>query len=93
MLLVKSAAIDWAINNDQKNKRTTEVVQLFRVEFPSTTDLMALPVAVIPKCLGGSAVFFLKFSDTPRSIDDFLLPCIKRVTVRTDLYMEILSKS
>ena len=76
-----------------KNKRTTEVVHLFRVEFPFTTDLMALPAAAIPGRLGGSAVFFLKLSDAPRSIDDFLLPCIKRVTVRTDLYMEILSKS
>ena len=76
-----------------KNKRTTEVVQLFRVEFPFTTDLMALPAAAIPERLSGSAVLFLKFSDAPRSIDDFLLPCIKWVTVRTNLYMEILSKS
>ncbi len=76
----------------KKNKRTTEVVQLFRVEFPFTTDLMALPAAAIPERLSGSAVLFLKFSDAPRSIDDFLLPCIKWVTVRTNLYMEILSK-
>ena len=65
----------------------------FRVEFPFTTDLMALPAAAIPERLSGSAVLFLKFSDAPRSIDDFLLPCIKWVTVRTNLYMEILSKS
>jgi hypothetical protein len=43
--------------------------------------------------LSGSAVLFLKFSDASRSIDDFLLPCIKWVTVRTNLYVEILSKS
>ena len=49
--------------------------------------------AETPERLGGSAVFFLKLSDAPRSIDDFLLTCIKRVAVRTDLYMEILSKS
>ena len=49
--------------------------------------------AAIPERLSGSAVFFLKLSDAPRSIDDFLLTCIKRVAVRTDLYMEILSKS
>ena len=73
--------------------RTTEVVQIFRVEFPSTTDLMDLPAAANPKRLGGSAVFFLKLSDAPGSIDDFLLACIKRVTIRTNLYMEILSKS
>ena len=54
---------------------------------------MALPAAAVPKYLGGSAVFFLKLSDAPCSIDDFLLSCIKRVTVRTDLHMEILSKS
>ena len=82
-----------AINNGQKNKRTTEVVQIFSVEIPFTTDPMALPAAAIPENLSRSAVFFLKLSDAPRSIDDFLLPCIKRMTVRTDLYMEILSKS
>ena len=54
---------------------------------------MALPAAAIPERLNRSAVFFLKLSDAARSIDDFLLACIKRVTVRTDLYMEILSKS
>ena len=54
---------------------------------------MALPAAAIPGRLSRSAVFFLKLSDAPRSIDDFLLACIKRVAVRTDLYMEILSKS
>ena len=54
---------------------------------------MALPAAAIPERLSRSAVFFLKLSDAPRGIDDFLLTCIKRVTVRTDLYMEILSKS
>ena len=55
---------------------------------------MILPGAVaIPERLGDSAVFFLKLSDAPRSIDDFLLTYIKRVAVRTDLYMEILSKS
>ena len=43
--------------------------------------------------LGDSAVFFLKLSDAPRRINNFLLACIKRVTVRTNLYMEILSKS
>ena len=53
----------------------------------------ALPAAAIPECLSSSAVLSLKFSDAPRSIDDFLLPCIKWVTVRTNLYMEILSKS
>ena len=74
-------------------KSATEVVQLFGVEFPSTTDSMALPAAAIQERLGGSAVFFLKFSDAPRSIDYFLLACIERMTVRTDLYMEIFSKS
>ena len=93
MLLARSAAIYCAINNGQTNTRTTEVVQLFRVEFPSTTDSIALPAAAIPERLGGAAVFFLKLSDAPGSIDDFLLTCIKRVTVRTDLYMEILSES
>ena len=88
MLLARSLAIDSAFNNAQKNKRTTAVVQLFRVEFPSTTDPMALPAAAIPERLSRrSSVFFLKLSDAPRSIDDFLLACIKRVTVRTDLYM------
>ena len=54
---------------------------------------MALPAKAVPKRLGGSTVFFLKLSDAPRGIDNFLLTCIKRVTVRTNLYMEILSKS
>ena len=54
---------------------------------------MAVPKAVTSKRLGRSAVFFLKLSDTPRSIDNLLLACIKRVTVRTNFYMEILSKS
>ena len=93
MLLAKLAAIDWEIYNGKKNERTTEVAQLFRVEFPSTTDPVALPAAAIPKRLTYSAVFLLKLSDAPRGIDNFLLTCIKRVTVRTDLYMEILSKS
>ena len=76
-----------------KIKKTTEVVQFFRIKLLSTTDLMILLAKAVPKRLGGSTVFFLKLSDTPRSIDNFLLSCIKRVTVGTDLYMEILSKS
>ena len=58
-----------------------------------TAKHAGLPVAAISECLSGSAVLFLKLSDAPRSIDDFLLPCIKWMTVRTNLYMEILSKS
>ena len=54
---------------------------------------MVLPATAIPGRLSRSTVFFLKLSDAPRSIDDFLLACIKRVTVRTNLYMEILCKS
>ena len=76
-----------------KIKKTTEVVQFFRIKLLSTTDLMILLAKAVPKRLGASTVFFLKLSDTPRSIDNFLLSCIKRVTVGTDLYMEILSKS
>ena len=50
---------------------------------------MALPAAVILKRLGSSTVFFLKFSDAPRSIDDFLLACIKWVAGGANFYTEI----
>lgn len=33
------------------------------------------------------AIFFLEPVDTPCSINKFLLPCIKGVTLRTDFYI------